>query len=97
MSDLVDRLRDKWRHSEEDCYEAADEIERLREALKNSYSDYIDALNKIKTDVMTQAAVHHRIVLSETLTAKDFMIAIADDIEREVNVRAALATGGERE
>jgi hypothetical protein len=35
MSDLVERLRDKWLHSEEYCYAAADEIERLREALQN--------------------------------------------------------------
>lgn len=27
--DLVKRLRDKWQHSEDSCYEAADEIERL--------------------------------------------------------------------
>ena len=30
---LVTRLRDKWVHSEELCYEAADEIERLRSEL----------------------------------------------------------------
>lgn len=31
MSDegLVKRLRDKWQHSEDDCYAAADAIERL--------------------------------------------------------------------
>lgn len=40
MVDLVKRLRDKWKHSEEDCYEAADEIERLRAALlKIEYLD----------------------------------------------------------
>jgi hypothetical protein len=34
MTDIVERLRDKWQHNEDDCYEAADEIERLREALR---------------------------------------------------------------
>lgn len=34
MTDIVERLRDKWLHSEEYCYAAADEIERLREALR---------------------------------------------------------------
>lgn len=34
MTDIVERLRDKWMHSEEDCYKAADEIERLRAALE---------------------------------------------------------------
>jgi hypothetical protein len=33
MTDIVERLRDKWKHSEEGCYEAADEILRLRKAL----------------------------------------------------------------
>lgn len=35
MTDIVDRLRDKWKHSEDDCYEAATEIERLREKCNN--------------------------------------------------------------
>ena len=30
LDDLVHRLRDKWQHSEEDCYAAADAIDRLR-------------------------------------------------------------------
>jgi hypothetical protein len=30
MTDIVERLRDKSKHSEEDCYDAADEIETLR-------------------------------------------------------------------
>ena len=35
MSDIVERLNDKWRHSEEDCYAAAAEITRLRDELAN--------------------------------------------------------------
>ena len=33
MKDIVKRLRDKWQHSEDNCYEAADHIEELREYL----------------------------------------------------------------
>lgn len=33
MIDIVERLRDKWMHSEEDCYKAADEIDRLRKVI----------------------------------------------------------------
>ena len=36
MSDIVKMLRDKWRHSEEGCYEAANEIERLRTELTSA-------------------------------------------------------------
>ena len=38
MTDLVKRLRDMWRHSEEDCYAAADRIEKLEEALRETLS-----------------------------------------------------------
>lgn len=43
MGDLVDRLRDKWQHSEELCYEAADEIEILRKALDRPSQAAVDA------------------------------------------------------
>mgnify|MGYP003344078881 CR=1 FL=1 len=33
MDDLVKRLRDKWRHNEDDCYAAADRIEALERSL----------------------------------------------------------------
>lgn len=48
MNDIVERLRDKWRHSEEDCYEAADEIDRLREAVFN--------LERREWDLMSEVA-----------------------------------------
>jgi len=45
MMDVVERLLDKWKHSEELCYEAADRIKELEAALR-FYSDpyrYTDA------------------------------------------------------
>ena len=66
-----------------------EEIKRLREALKNAYSDAIDAVNKIKTDSITQIGRHQKIEHSR-FTAEDYMIAIAEDIEREIKARAAL-------
>ena len=70
--------------------EAADRIEQLEAALRDAYGDCLDAVNKIKTDALTDVAVHQRIAHTTTLTAKDFMIAIAEDIEREIKARAAL-------
>lgn len=34
MSNLIKQLRDKWLHSEELCYDAADRIEELETALR---------------------------------------------------------------
>ena len=65
-------------------------IEQLEAALRDAYGDCLDAVNKIKTDALTDVAVHQRIAHTTTLTAKDFMIAMAEDIEREIKARAAL-------
>ena len=92
--DLVKRLQE-----EADCYrgktqacllDAKDRIKQLETELRNVYGDCLDAVNKIKTDALTDVAVHQRIAHTTTLTAKDFMIAIAEDIEREIKARAAL-------
>ena len=77
-------------HPEGLLAEAADRIEQLEAALRDAYGDCLDAVNKIKTDALTDVAVHQRIAHTTTLTAKDFMIAIAEDIEREIKARAAL-------
>ena len=66
-----------------------EEIARLREALRNAYSDAIDAVNKIKIDSITQMGRHQKIEKSR-FTAEDYMIAIAEDIEREIKSRAVL-------
>lgn len=46
MGDIVERLRDKWKHSEEDCYKAADEIERLQTVVQTAFGllwhDWVD-------------------------------------------------------
>jgi hypothetical protein len=75
-------------------YEAVDRIEQLEAELHEAYEDCINAVNKIKTDALTVAAVHHKIAYTKTLTAEDFMVAIAEDIEREIKLRAALRGGG---
>jgi hypothetical protein len=42
--DLVKRLRDKWKHNEDDCYAAADRIEALeRELAEERHSREIAA------------------------------------------------------
>ena len=38
MTDIVERLRDKWQQNEADCYAAADEIERLREEIDRKWA-----------------------------------------------------------
>ena len=70
--------------------EAADRIEALEAALRDVYSDCLDAVSKIKSDIYTDLAVHSKIAHTTTLTAKDYMIAMAEDIEREIKARAAL-------
>ena len=95
--DLVERLRAvdvSWSYEGELCACAADRIEKLESALRIVYEDCINAVNKIKTDAITVAAAHHKIAYTKTLTAEDFMVAIAEDIEREIKLRAALRRVG---
>ena len=70
--------------------EAEERIKALETALRDAYGDCLDAVNKIKTDALTDVAVHQRIAHTTTLTAKDFMVAMAEDIEREIKARTAL-------
>jgi hypothetical protein len=94
MMDIVERLR---RHAVTGLdleileTEAADEIDRLREALSNAhfavYADAIGVVQKIKNDPITAMGGHHVVNFK---TAKDWMWAIADDIERELTARSAL-------
>jgi len=64
-------------------------IEQLEAELRDAYGDCLDAVNKIKTDGFTQMGAFRKIEYS-TSTAKDFMIAMAEDIEREIKARATL-------
>ena len=100
MNDIVERLRQIPRFADFNApplieHEAADEIERLRaenerlrEASKKAYQDSLDAVEKIKSDVFTDLGKHHKSAFGST-TAKDWMIAIAKDIHREITARAA--------
>jgi hypothetical protein len=73
-----------------DAVRMQDRIDQLEAALRDAYGDSLDAVNKIKTDALTDVAAHQRIAHTTTLTAKDFMVAMAEDIEREIKARAAL-------
>lgn len=64
-------------------------IEALEARVKNAYADCLDAVNKVKTDAFTEAGVHQKIE-SSAFTAKDFMVAMAEDIELEIKRRATL-------
>ena len=101
-SDLLEQLRTRhvklgFNEVTESLFSAAaDEIERLRaeserlrEASKKAYQDSLDAVEKIQSDVLTDLGKHHKSAFGST-TAKDWMIAIAKDIHREITARAAL-------
>lgn len=49
-NDLVKRLRDKWQHSEDDCYEAAARIEELERKLAEE-KRYFKEVNEKAWDV----------------------------------------------
>lgn len=66
--------------------EAADTIELLLKREAAVYDDCIDAVNKIKNDPITDMGSHHRLEGSFQ-TAKTWMVAIAEDIEREIVAR----------
>ncbi len=68
---------------------ALTEIERLREALRLSYQDCLDAVEKVKRDPFTELGMFKTSKYG-TITAKDWMVAMAEDIEREIKARAAL-------
>lgn len=62
------------------------DIEYLKKKLAEAYDDCIDAVNKIKDDPITDMGSHHRLQGSFQ-TAKTWMVAIAEDIEREIVAR----------
>ena len=91
--DIVARLRAPTEHEAwmwSVPYQAADEIERLRAALRGSYNECLNAVEKIKSDPFTQLGEHQKSKIGH-LTAKDWMVAFAEDVEREIKFRAALA------
>lgn len=69
---LIDTLREQNRE--------------LQAKLNAAYDDCIDAVNKIKDDPLTEMGSHHKLE-SSFRTAKTWMVAIAEDIEREIKAR----------
>jgi len=90
MTDIINRLG-AMRLGDEDykiVADAIDEIERLR----GSYQDCVNAIDAIINDGMTDPAKYAKIQYT-SLTAYDYMIAMAEDIKDEIKKRAALKEG----
>jgi len=90
--DLVKRLRevkDWWREPGRTAEQAADRIETLEAVLREAYKDCLNAVEKVKSDPFTELGVHHKGKWGDT-TARDWMVAFAEDVEREIKARAAL-------
>ena len=51
MTDIVELLRNEMKHSDELCYKAADEIEKLRAALKQTRRDALEEAASLVDDV----------------------------------------------
>ena len=66
-----------------------DRIEALEAALREAYKDCLNAVEKVKSDPLTELGVHHKGKWGDT-TARDWMVAFAEDVEREIKARAAL-------
>jgi hypothetical protein len=64
-------------------------IEVLEAELKAAYANCREEVEKVKTDPFTELAKHQAIQYSST-TARDWMIAMAEDIDRAIQARAAL-------
>ena len=88
MTDIVERLRDEWHHSEDLCFEAADEIERLRHdisRLMSSLSGEVTESERLRSYLASCVAmIQHAIG-----TGND--VFIEPDTERKLShARAAL-------
>jgi hypothetical protein len=90
-NDLVKRLRDYA--GDVGHYatmkEAADRIEALEAELKAAYANCREEVEKVKTDPLTELA-RHCIIQYSSMTARDWMIAMAEDIDKAIQARAAL-------
>jgi hypothetical protein len=58
-----------------------------KENIKQAYQDCIDIVNRLKTDPITEMASHSKIG-NTSITAKDYMVALAEDIVREIEAHA---------
>ena len=71
------------------AWEFRERIEALEAELKAAYANCREEVEKIKTDPYTEFAKHHVIQYS-SITARDWMIAMAEDIDRAIKSRAAM-------
>jgi hypothetical protein len=62
--------------------------DKEKESIKQAYQDCIDIVNRLKTDPITEMASHSKIEHTTTVTAKDYMVALAEDIVREIEAHA---------
>jgi hypothetical protein len=72
--------------------------EWARRDIESCYDDCLAAVFKIRTDDFTKLASGKKIEGNDTQTLGDWLIAMADDIEREIRLRkkARLAIGEKR-
>ena len=72
--------------------------EWARRDIENAYDDCLAAVFKIRTDDFTKLATGKKIAENDAQSVGDWLIAMADDIEREIRLRkkARLAIGEKR-
>ena len=83
---LLEEAIDQYRKA---LSQSSSRIEALEAALRNAYKDCLNAVEKVKSDPFTELGVHHKGKWGDT-TARDWMVAFAEDVEREIKARAAL-------
>lgn len=87
LDELVHRLRDKWQHSEEDCYAAANAIEKLRneiELLKGDSDSHIARIFELREALEIADEVYDEI---ERLRIENQMFKDAHKIVSGINER----------
>jgi len=63
--------------------------EWARRDIENAYEDCIAAVFKIRTDDYSKLASDKKIVGDDTQSVRDWLVAMAEDIEREISRRKA--------
>ena len=78
-----------WREAAACIEQQKKRNKELEAALRGAYKDCLNAVEKVKSDPFTELGVHHKGKWGDT-TARDWMVAFAEDVEREIKARAAL-------
>ncbi len=73
----------------DDLKEAADRIEALEAKLKAAYANCCEEVEKVKTDPLTELA-KHQVIQNSIITARDWMIAMAEDIDKAIKAKMAV-------